>query len=95
VLHQRSVLHQRRLHLERPDPVGRRDDHVVGAAHEPEVAVLVHLGAVAGVVPVATERIGGGLRVPPVLAEQPHRPLGLDTDGHVTLLPGAKDLAVV
>src|SRR5581483_1002640 len=34
--------------LERADPVSRRDDHVVGASAEPEVAVLVDVHAVAG-----------------------------------------------
>jgi hypothetical protein len=37
-----------RLHLDRADPVARGDDHVVGAPLEPEVAVLVLAGAVAG-----------------------------------------------
>src|SRR5262245_48214965 len=37
----RGVLDQRRLDLERPDPVRRAVDHVVGAAHEPEIAVVV------------------------------------------------------
>src|SRR4051794_22568033 len=40
--------HERRLDLERADAVAGRDDHVVGAALEPEVAVLVLTHAVAG-----------------------------------------------
>ena len=40
----RRVLHQRALDLERPDQVPGRLDHVVGAADEPEVAVVVHAG---------------------------------------------------
>ena len=44
----RGVGHQRGLHLERPDPVPGGDDHVVAAALEPEVAVLVLAHAVAG-----------------------------------------------
>src|SRR6266487_4065441 len=35
-----GVLDQRGFDLERSDPVGRRDDHVVGATHEPEIPVL-------------------------------------------------------
>ncbi len=89
------MLHQRRLHLERPDPVGRRDDHVVGAAHEPEIAVLVGDRPVAAVVPVATKRAAGGLRVTPVFAEQPHRALRRDPHRHVALLARIQHLAVV
>src|SRR5436309_1817231 len=37
----RLVLEQRALDLERPDPVGGREDDVVRAAGEPQVAVLV------------------------------------------------------
>ena len=40
-LRHRRVLEQGALDLERPDPVAGGDDHVVGAAGEPEVAVLV------------------------------------------------------
>ena len=45
------VLHERALHLERADEVARGLDHVVGAADEPEVAVVVALREVAGQVP--------------------------------------------
>ena len=44
----RRVLDQRRLDLERPDPVAGGDDHVVGAALEVQVAVVVLRDAVAG-----------------------------------------------
>ena len=43
------VRDERRLDLERADPVARGDDHVVGAALEVEAAVLVACDAVAGV----------------------------------------------
>ena len=49
-LEHRRVLHQRALDLERADAVAGALDHVVGAAHEPVVAVLVAPGHVAGVV---------------------------------------------
>ena len=39
---------ERRLHLERPDPVSGGDDHVVGAALEVQVALLVGAHPVAG-----------------------------------------------
>ena len=57
---------QRGLDLERADPVAGRDDHVVGAALVPDVAVLVERGGVLGVEPVAAERLLGVLRVVPV-----------------------------
>ena len=69
----RLVRDERRLDLERADPVAGRDDHVVGAPDEVQVAVLVPLDAVAGVprrrrVPgspseVADEEGGVGARV--------------------------------
>src|SRR5207253_7475816 len=68
------VLEQRALDLERPDPVGRGEDDVVGAAGEPEVAVVVTRRAVAGDVPVAAE---DGIRLPGravVAGEEARRP---------------------
>src|SRR3954454_2493974 len=55
-----------RLHLERADAVAGRDDHVVGAARVPEVAVLVALGRVLGVEPLAAEGLPRRLLVVPV-----------------------------
>src|SRR5436190_18908640 len=60
------MLEAGRLDLERPDPVAGRDDHVVRAARVPEVAVLVLLGGVLGVEPLALKVLARGLRVPPV-----------------------------
>ena len=51
----RRMLDARGLHLERPDPVTGRDDHVVGAAGVPVVTVCILLGRVLGVEPVAAE----------------------------------------
>src|SRR6056297_3046296 len=53
----RFVADQRVLDLERTDSVARRDDDVVRAALEEEVALLVHPGEVAGTVVVAVERL--------------------------------------
>src|SRR3954471_3438434 len=55
-----------RLDLERADPVTGRDDHVIGPAGVPEVAVLVALGRVLGVEPVAAEGLPRRLGVVPV-----------------------------
>ena len=51
----RRVIGQRVLDLERADQVSSGLDHVVGAADEPEVAVRVALGEVAGQVEVVGE----------------------------------------
>ncbi len=56
-----------------PDPVGGRQDHVVGAAGEPEVAVLVADGPVAGHVPVAAEDRARLVRLLPVAGEERRR----------------------
>ena len=62
----RRVLEARGLDLERPDPVPGGDDHVVGAALVPDVAVLVEARRVLGVEPLAVERLLAGLVVAPV-----------------------------
>src|SRR4029453_632607 len=54
------VLEQGALDLERPDPVAGRDDHVVGPARVPDVAVLFLAGGVLCVEPVAPENPPGG-----------------------------------
>ena len=72
-LDDRRVLEQRALDLERADAVAGRDDDVVGAADEPEVAVLVAARAVAGQVPLAAPARRGLLGVLPVLEEERRR----------------------
>src|SRR3954469_20903107 len=65
LLHGR-VLEAGGLDLERADPVAGGDDHVVGAALVPDVAVLVEARRVLGVEPVAAERLSRRLLVAPV-----------------------------
>src|SRR6266508_5216162 len=89
-----GVLDQGRLDLEGADTVRRAVDHVVRAADEPEIAVLVHGRAVAGDVPVATVAFRGGVGVLPVLLEHADGPLGLDEDAEIALL-AARQLAPV
>ena len=48
----RGMLDERRLHFHRADAVAGDVQHVVDAAEDPEVAVVVALGAVAGEVEV-------------------------------------------
>ena len=88
----RRMLEQRALDLERADPVRRREDHVVRATDEPEVALLVRHAAVAGHVPaVAEDRLGVVARIP-VPREQRRRPA---EQRDVALHARAADLRVV
>jgi hypothetical protein len=79
---------QRRLDLHRAEAVAGDVEHVVDAAHDPEVAVQVAVGAVAGQVVLAAEvgRIVGlleALRVAPDGAD--HRRPGLLDDQEAAL----------
>ena len=100
----RGMVAQRALHLERADSVLGADDHVVGATHEPEAAVLVARGAVAREIPGAPERALGLLGGAPVVVEQGRRPpLQADLTGlsqrhlaavlvdHGDVMPGDRD----
>ena len=62
-------IHQHLLHLPRRDLLTARLDHVIAAAHEPQVSVLVE----------AEEVVGrqGPLPRPPALAQPLGRPLGI------------------
>ena len=80
------VLQEGGFHLERANAVGRADDHVVGASDEPEVAVLIPRGPVAGVVPVAAEAVLVRLGVAPVSGKQADRAVGGHTDRYLALL---------
>src|SRR3954451_2509821 len=62
----RRVLEAGGLDLERADPVARRDDHVVGPALVPDVAVLVLARGVLGVEPLPAERLAARRLVVPV-----------------------------
>src|SRR5204863_5682445 len=55
-----------RFDLEWADPVAGRDDHVIGAARVPDVAVRVHYRRILGVEPLASERLARGLVVVPI-----------------------------
>ena len=61
-LHHRRVAVERLLDLERGDVLAAGDDDVLGAVLDLGIAVGVAHGEVAGVVPVAAERLGGGGR---------------------------------
>ena len=86
------VFEQGTLDLERADPVRGRQDHVVGATREPEVAVVIDGRTIAGQVPVAPERGIGCLRRSPVAGEQGRRP---EAESDVSLDPGWRRAALI
>ena len=68
------VRHERRLDLGRRDPVAADVHHVVDPAEQPQVAVVVELGAVAGEVPAgeaAPVRLAVALGIAPDAAQHP------------------------
>ena len=58
------------LDLERVDVLAARDDHVVDAAVDPQVAVLVEVAGVARVVPAVADRPRVGVGPVPVAGER-------------------------
>ena len=62
----RRVLGERALDLERADVRAVVDDDLLLAAEEPEVAVVVGAGEVAGVEPAVAHDLGGRVGVAPV-----------------------------
>ena len=71
----RDLAHARRarehvLDLDRMDVLAARDDHVVDAADDPEVAVLVEPADVARVVPAVADRLRVRVRPVPVAGER-------------------------
>src|SRR3712207_4994643 len=68
------MLYEDALDLEGADAVAGREDHVVRAAHEPQVPVLVPVRPVAGEVVAVPEDGSGLLRLIPVLLEKARNP---------------------
>ncbi|MFN8566072.1 MAG: hypothetical protein U0Z44_00830 [Kouleothrix sp.] len=60
------MLDQCALDLERADAVAGAEDHIIGAAHEPEIAVLIDDRPVAGNIPITADAAGAGVGVAPV-----------------------------
>src|SRR5947209_2739319 len=83
------------FNLEGADAIGTTDDHVVGAAYEPEVAVFVFIGAVTGDIPVTADAGLCGFWVTPVFLEHPGRTLRLDAHSDVTFFIGWQFVAIV
>ncbi len=90
----RRVFPQGAFHLEGPDAVAGAENHVVAAADEPEVAVIIHVAAVAGQVPAVAEDRGGALRRLPVFLEKPHRACRFHPDRDVAFGIGGQQPAV-
>src|SRR3712207_2832384 len=70
------MLYEDALDLEGADAVAGREDHVVRAAHEPQIPVLVLVRPVAGEVVAVPEDGPGLLRLIPVLLEEARNPAG-------------------
>ena len=67
------MLHQGRLHLERPDAVSRALDNIVIAPHKPEIAVAVPPGHVSGIVVIAPQLFLCHGRVLEIACKEAHR----------------------
>ena len=76
----RTVLHQRRLHFPGRDQVRAALDEIVRARGVPEIAVLVAVGEVVGVVPPVLLRRAPDLRSAAVAERQP-RVVGVESRG--------------
>src|SRR6266571_4044487 len=78
------------LYLEWANAVACTDDHIICPPDEPEVAILVLVGAVSCDIPVATNAGLRCLRVAPVFPEHPDGTLWLHFDGYVTFFVRGK-----
>ena len=86
---------ERAFHLEGSDTVTARLDEVVGAAEEPEVAVLVHPGLVAGVVVAVHHDAGGLFRFEQVAGEKPQVLAFLELEADLAFHAGLADMALL
>ena len=82
------VGHQCTFHFERADAVTATFDNVVGAAHEPEVAVFVLPGYVSRVVNAVVPCLVGTVGIAVVFLEQSQRFAFVGTDYNLSLLTG-------
>src|SRR5438270_714779 len=89
------MLFQGALHLEGANTVAHADNHIIGAPHEPEVAVLVFIGTVPCNIPVPANTGIGGIGIAPVFLEHPRRALWLDTHSDIALFIGRQLVAIV
>src|SRR5439155_2954863 len=81
--------------FEGSDAIAGGFDDVVGAADEPEVAVGVAAGDVAGEVEIAAETGGVFLGVFPVFLEQTEGAMGLDAKGQLAFAARGKNAQVM
>ena len=86
------MLHQHALHFEGPNQVPGAIDDIVSPANEPEIAVLVHTGTIAGNVPTLAETRIVHLGVVPIRPEHrgPTR-----ANRKISILTGAQRFVVV
>src|SRR5437868_14755083 len=76
-------LQQNTLNLERSDPVARRFDYIIIAAYEPDIALLILEGFVAGIIETVTEDFRFLLRRPDVRPEDTIEPFCCHPHGNL------------
>ena len=89
------VFNQGAFHFKGADPVTGRQDYVIGAADEPEVAVFIPVGAVACHVPVAPARGGSAFGVVAILAEKSLGRLRFDAHADIPFRIRPRDVSFV
>ena len=89
------VGHQCTFHFERADAVAATFDDVVGATHEPEVAVFVLPGYISRVVNAVVPCLVGAVGITVVFLEQSQRFAFVGTDYNLSLFTGFHRTAVV
>src|SRR2546430_12148428 len=90
-----GMFFQRALYFEWPDTITSADNHVVGAAYEPEVAIFVFISAITSNVPIPTYAGLCCIRVAPVFLKYPRWTLRFDLYSNITLFIGRKFAAVM
>ncbi len=76
-----GMLHEHVLDLKRSDAVRRAGNHVIASGNEPEVAIRVRIGTIAGEVPPLMKALGRCRFRVPVFPEQTDRSFGIYANG--------------
>ena len=86
---------QSALHFEGANAIASRQDHIVGATHEPEVTVLIDIAAIASQIPVADETCPITLRITAIVLEQSWRGIRFGADRDIAFLLRTERLAAL
>src|SRR5437764_7249062 len=90
-----GMFFQRALYFEWTNTIARAYNHVIGAAYEPEVAILVFISAITSNVPISTYAGLCCIRIAPVFLKYPCWTLGFDLYSNITLFIGRKFAAIM